>query len=76
MIEDLLCPTCGGVGVLPHGSFLRKARTDAGLTLSQVAKESGYSLPYISSLECGTRRLTPRKSRIILDAIGRLSGGD
>ena len=38
------------------GEELRKLRMDAGLSQSQLAKNSGVSQPYITQLETGTRK--------------------
>ena len=45
------------------------ARTQAGLTKTQLAKEIGVSLSLISEIEAGTRNATPANLKLIADAL-------
>lgn len=51
------------------GRTLREARVQAGLSLSSMAKRTGYSRGYIGNVETGVRAVTPdviRKYEIVL----------
>lgn len=41
------------------GSTLRRARVAAGLSLSGMAKRTGYSRSYLGNAETGIRQVTP-----------------
>lgn len=41
------------------GRTLRRARQDAGLSLSGMAKRTGYSRSYLGNAETGARAVTP-----------------
>lgn len=45
------CPRCNGTGKTITGLEARNWREHAGLTLSQVSKNMGISLTYLSDLE-------------------------
>lgn len=50
------------------GAALKKLRTDAGITLRELAKVSGYADSYLCYVEQGKRNVTPQ-----LEAIYELS---
>ena len=58
------CPRCGGTGEIRDdrdiGAEFRKRREKAGMSGRQMAVELGYSAAYLSDLELGRRRLSPR----------------
>ncbi len=45
------------------GGLLRKARTDLELPLRVVATRLGVSIPYLSGVERGTRKIAPARLR-------------
>lgn len=55
------------------GAYIRKKREAAGLTLGQVARHMGLSIPYLSDVEKGHRRLTPARWPVIAEIIPGLS---
>ena len=56
------CPGCDGAGVVeePLPGALRRARESTGKTMTAVARELGYSVPYMCDIELGRRRCTRR----------------
>lgn len=52
--------------------YLRQARERAGVSLRAMARETGYSAPYVSDLERGNRELSPTMLGQFEDAIARL----
>jgi transcriptional regulator with XRE-family HTH domain len=52
--------------------YLRHAREEAGVSLRAVAREVGYSAPYVSDLERGNRELSPTMLDQFEQAIARL----
>jgi transcriptional regulator with XRE-family HTH domain len=59
------------------GSELRRRRTEAGLSLSQLAERAGYSKSYLSKVEAGAKPPNPslaRRCDLVLQASGQLSG--
>ena len=62
------------------GARLRARRTAMGLTLAQVAEQSGLSLPYVSNLERGRGNPTLDALRSLADALEQsvtdILGGD
>lgn len=53
------------------GARIRARRTALGLTLAQVAKSSGLSLPYVSNLERGRGNPTLEALRSVARALGQ-----
>jgi len=53
---------------------LTELRHDAGLNLTQLAVESGMSVPYLCQIEGGHRNGTPGKLKPIADALSRRLG--
>jgi len=51
------------------GEAMRKHRTDADLSIRQVAKVYGVSAPYISDLENGNRNWTEERAAQYMEAI-------
>lgn len=58
------CPRCGGSGEVEDegvlGMKMRVLRKDAGVTLREMARRIGVSASYLSDLELGRRRWSPR----------------
>jgi transcriptional regulator with XRE-family HTH domain len=54
------------------GLTLRRARTAAGLSLSGMARRTGYSRSYLGNVETGTRQVTPG----LIRAYERVLGDD
>lgn len=54
------CPRCGSDTTEPDPQSLRAVREAAGLSLGDMARETGLSVPYLSDVERGRRRVTPR----------------
>lgn len=53
-------------------AYLRHAREQAGISLRAVAREVGFSAPYVSDLERGNRDLSPSMLDQFEKAIARL----
>lgn len=54
--QGVTCPTCQGMGWIRLKTMaerLRHARTMRGLTLRQLAEQTGLSNPFISQIETG-----------------------
>jgi transcriptional regulator with XRE-family HTH domain len=49
---------------------LRAARKAAGLTLADIAKKVGVSVPFLSDVERGRRGLTPARRAAVAAAVG------
>ncbi len=58
------CDKCGGTGRIPddriYGAEMRKFREAAGITARTVARRLEVSASYLSDLEHGRRRWTPK----------------
>ena len=52
--------------------YLRHAREAAGVSLRAMAREVGFSPPYVSDLERGNRELSPTMLDQFEEAIARL----
>lgn len=52
------------------GAVLKYLRKKAGLSLESVEKQSGLSVPYLSRLENGERRLTPELRNKLMQLYG------
>jgi len=50
-----VCPKCGGRGTVISGVEARNMRVSRRLTLAQVSKKMGISLPYLANLEQGIK---------------------
>jgi len=55
------CFQLGG-GPLDFGAWLGEKRREANLTLRELAKKSGLSLPYVAGLERGTSEAPPLRT--------------
>ena len=51
------CSYCNGTGRVIDATYLRNLRLTQGLSLREVARRAGFSVPYISDLELGRRPL-------------------
>jgi segregation and condensation protein B len=58
-------PTSGG-----PGAILRRQREALRLTQTEVARRTGFSVPYISMLERGQRPLTAQVEPVLREALG------
>ena len=56
----IACRSCEGKGVVPALGELRASRLRVGVTLRAFARGLGLSAAYISDVELGRRRATPR----------------
>ncbi len=56
------------------GGLLRKARMELELPLRVVAKKLDVSIPYLSGVERGTRKIAPARLRKLVDVL-QLSKG-
>lgn len=54
---EVRCKMCGGTGRVSVIDFqsLRHARSQAGISLRELARQLGLSAPYISDIELGRR---------------------
>lgn len=53
------------------GEYLKKLRKDRGLTLTELAHQSGVSQPYLSQIEIGNRGIpSPDKLRSLAEPLG------
>ena len=70
------CPHCYGSGVNVStklvGKLLKERRTESKITLRVLSQESGFSIPVISELENGMRKLTGEKAKALNDSINRI----
>lgn len=58
-----------------ESEFIKRARADAVLTQSEVAKALGYSSPqYISNIERGLCNLAPKKMKKFCEITGAFAG--
>lgn len=64
LAEGLVCPRCGGSGRVPDerlvGQQMREKRLASWLTLREMARRLALSPAYVSDLELGRRRWTPK----------------
>ena len=60
------------------GVYLKKAREEMGLTLSQLGELTGYSNPYLSQIETGKRKKapTPELLKKLAEALGNVTYAD
>lgn len=65
---EILCPRCLGRGALTRvsGLAIRRARLDAGLTISAVADLLGIGSSYLSDMELGHKPMPPATAHRIL----------
>jgi predicted transcriptional regulator len=56
------CKACGGKGAIESvdPTALRTRREDAGVSMGEMARRLGFSVPYISDVELGRRNVTER----------------
>lgn len=52
------------------GAYIKKLRTDKGLSLAQLGKELGCSAPYVSGIESGVRVMSDQFIRGLADYFG------
>jgi DNA-binding XRE family transcriptional regulator len=57
-----------------QGAQLRMLRQEAKITLTAMAERLGYSMPYLSSVENGSRPVAPSLTKAYEQALGRPSG--
>lgn len=73
MGDTVQCPTCNGSGVIPdrkaQGARMMKIRTDARVTLREVAALLNLSVGYISDMEHGRKGWTPKRVNFYLAAV-------
>lgn len=59
-MQTKTCPHCGGSGLIPDnssiGAEMQKLRTQANITLREVAGLMNISIGYLSDLEHGRKR--------------------
>ena len=53
------------------GEAIRALRSEAGLTLEQVAQEAGVSASHISRVETGAKKASPAWLGVVAEAIAR-----
>ncbi len=56
---------------LTPGAALRVLRTEAGMTLDQVASEAGVSATHLSRVETGARQANPEWLGVVAEVIAR-----
>lgn len=57
------CPRCGAPTSEVSGASLRKIRETRGIGLNEMARRLGCSAAYLSDVELGRRRVTPKVLR-------------
>ena len=55
--------------VLAFGTLLKRYRRAARMTQAQLAERAGFSVTYISKLECGARAPQPATVALLADAL-------
>ena len=60
--SNVVCDRCGGTGGydVPAPMALRRRREKTGMSLRALAKQLGYSTPYLSDVERGRRNTTAK----------------
>lgn len=58
--EEHICECCGHKGDLYTGPWLRWFRLQARISMNELSRRSGLSVPLISLVESGERTVTPR----------------
>lgn len=56
---DAACPHCGSPRAVVDGAWLRERRKLAGLTLKEMGRRLGVSVPYLSDVEWNRRNRLP-----------------
>lgn len=58
------CPTCGQDRRRPNGAFYRDLRMRAGVSLLDMARRCGVSVPHLSYMERGLRAFAKRIAEV------------
>lgn len=56
---DEPCPRCGSPKSVVDGAWLRERRERAGLTLREMSRRLGFSVPYLCDVEWNRRNRLP-----------------